>query len=62
MHIDAQKHANCFDQVFLGSSFPPQSATLMRNQHRCVVIIIAVKGAEKLNNFFKMTKMAKPKL
>jgi len=44
VHIGAQKHANCFDQVFLGSSFLPQSATLMRNQHLCDVIIIAVKG------------------
>ena len=25
VHIDAQKHANCFDQVFLSSSFLPQS-------------------------------------
>jgi len=31
----------------------------MRNQHLCDVIIIAVKGAWKLNNFFKMTKIAK---
>jgi len=46
VHIGAQKHTNCFDQVFLGSSFLPQSATttLMRNQHVCDVIIIAVKG------------------
>jgi len=59
VHIGAQKHANCFDQVFLGSSFLPQSATLMRNQHLCDVIIIAVKGVWKMNVFFKMTKRAK---
>jgi len=45
VHIGAQKHTNCFDQAFFGSSFLPQSATLMRNQHHCDVIIIAVKGA-----------------
>jgi len=28
VHIDAQKHANCFNQVFLGSSFLPQSTTV----------------------------------
>ena len=59
VHIGAQKHANCFDQVFLGSSFLPQSATLMRNQHLCDVIIIAVQGVWKMNVFFKMTKRAK---
>jgi len=30
VHIDAQKHANCFDQVFLSSSFLPQSITLIQ--------------------------------
>jgi len=35
MHIGVQNHANCFDQVFLGSSFLPQSITLMRNQRLC---------------------------
>jgi len=58
-HIGPQKHTNCFDQVLLGSSFLPQSATLMRDQHLCDAIIIVVKGAWKLNNFFKMTKIAK---
>jgi len=28
MHIDAQKNANYIDQVFLGSTFLPQSTTL----------------------------------
>ena len=35
LHIGAHKHASCFDQVFLGSSFLPKSNTLMRNQHVC---------------------------
>jgi len=28
VHIGVQKHANCFDQVFLGTSLLPQSITL----------------------------------
>jgi len=40
VHIGAQKQANCSDQVFVGSSFLPQSTTLMRNQHFCDVIIV----------------------
>jgi len=43
LHIDAQKQANCFDQVFLSSSFLPQSITLMRNKHDCDVIIIMLQ-------------------
>jgi len=27
LHIGVQKHANCFDEVFLGTSFLPQSIT-----------------------------------
>jgi len=40
VHIGAQKHANYFDQVFLGSSFLPQSTTLMLNQHDGDVTIV----------------------
>jgi len=43
VHIGAQKHANCFDQVFLGSSFLPQLTTLMRNQHDCDIIIVMLQ-------------------
>jgi len=43
VHIDAQKHENCFDPVFLGLSFLPQSTTLMRNQHVCDVIIVMLQ-------------------
>jgi len=43
VHIGVQKHANCFDQVFVGSSFLPQSITLMHNQHRCDVMIVMLQ-------------------
>ena len=49
VHIGAQKHANCFDQVFLSSSFLPQSITLMRNQHDCDVLIIMLQWKEPEN-------------
>jgi len=44
VHIGAQKHANCFDQVFLGSSILSQSTSLMRNQHFFDVIIVMFNG------------------
>jgi len=43
LHIGAQMHANCFNQVFLGSSLLPQSITSMRNQHICDVIIVMLQ-------------------
>ena len=49
VHIGAQKHANSFDHVFLGSSFLPQSITLMRNQHVCDVIIVMLQWKEPEN-------------
>jgi len=48
VHIGVQKHANCFDQVFLDSSFLPQSITL-RNQHLCDVIIVMLQWKEPKN-------------
>jgi len=42
-HWCTQKLANCFDQVFLSSSFLPQSITLMRNQPDCDVIIVMLQ-------------------
>jgi len=53
VHIGVQKHANCFDQVFLDSSFLPQSITL-RNQHLCDVIIVCCSGRSlKTEQLFK---------
>jgi len=49
VHIGTQKHANCFDQFFSGSSFLPQSTTLKRNQHLCDVIIVMLQWKEPEN-------------
>jgi len=49
VQIGAQKNANCFDQVFIGSSFLPQSTTLTRNQHVCDVIIVMLQWKEPEN-------------
>jgi len=43
MHIGAQKHANCFNQIFLGLNFVQQSTTLMHNQHVCDVITVMLQ-------------------
>jgi len=43
VHIGAQKHANCFNQVFLGSSFLSQTTMFMRSQHVCDVIIVTLQ-------------------
>ena len=48
VHIGAQKHANCFDEVFRGSSFLPQSTTL-RDLHDCDVIIVMLQWKESEN-------------
>jgi len=56
MHIGTQKHANCFDQVFLGSSFLPQTTTLMRNQHDCDVIIVMLQWKEPENWMYFLKK------
>jgi len=49
VHTGVQKHANCFDQVFLGSSFLPQSTRLSRNQHLCDVMIVMLQRKEPKN-------------
>jgi len=43
VHIGVEKQENCLDQVFLGSSFLPQSITSMRNQHLCDVMIVTLQ-------------------
>jgi len=42
VHIGVHKHANCFDHIFLGTSFLPQSITL-RNQCLCGVMIVMLQ-------------------